>query len=170
MAAGSPDKMSITNIETGEGFRCQFNPEEAVLGAEAHYTQHSVPTLSFQPLGFEYTSNVTFDADLTVDGLAPDAIATAFVKNFEAFLWSLLYPPDDADSLESAEPPRVLLAWPGWIALRCKLFSLKEKVRRFGKPPGPPVPTLIVWTLRFVEARRLPIGSESVRTVSLLRG
>lgn len=162
--------MSITNIETTEKFEVQFNPEKAKLSQSASYTRHNVPTLSFQPLGYEYTTNVKFKAKLLVDGTTEVAIATNFVANIERFLFSLLHPPDDADSLLEAEPPRTLLLWPGWLALRTKLVSIDEEVERFDFAPRDPRPTYVIYDLDFEEARKLDIGSESVRTVGFQRG
>lgn len=168
--ADTPKKMSLTNIDTGEGFQLLYNPEEVNVDQAADWTEHAVPVLSFQPTSFAHTKNVQWSADIVVDGTAMAAVATNFMKNFEAFLFSLLHPPDEGDTLVAAAPPRVLVFWPGWLALQCKARKITEKAKRFRPPPADPAPDYAVFSVDFFESRRIEIGSQSVRIVGLNRG
>jgi hypothetical protein len=167
--SGSPKKMIITDVETGESLPVQFNPVEVTIDGDAQYQRIRHPAGSYQRLSFEGKNNDVVSFDLLVDSLAAD---DPFVDEWEPFLKSLQHPPDDPSSIAAATPHEILLTWPGWIAIVGQLVKCKLKVRRFA-PPGVrdnPVPTLRLFECAVEESRRISLGAESVRLVSFQRG
>lgn len=170
--AGTPSKLILTDIETGESMAVQFNPVEVSIEGDPQYTRLKHPAGSYQRLSFEGRNNDVVTFELVVDSLSKSIAGTTFASEFEAFLISLRHPPDEPDAIAAAAPHQVLLTWPGWIAMVCVLTKCKEKVRRFAPPTvsPQPIPTLTIWDLAFEESRRLSLGAESVRTVGWQRG
>lgn len=170
--AGSPSKLIITDIETGESKAVQFNPVEVSIEGDPQYVRLKHPAGSYQRLSFEGRNNDVVTFELVVDALSKSVSGTTFSAELEAFLLSLRHPPDEPDAIATAAPHEVLLTWPGWLALVCVLTKCKEKAKRFAPPAvnAQPVPTLIIWDLAFEESRRLSLGAESTRIVGLQRG
>src|SRR5437868_5591301 len=59
-----PDRMSITNIDTGDGMIAQFNPTELKEKIGAGYARLQVVGRSSKPLQYQGTDNHTFDFEL----------------------------------------------------------------------------------------------------------
>lgn len=165
----SPKKLIITDVETGESKLVQFNPVEVSIEGDPQYQRIKYPSASFQRLSFEGKNNDVFSFELVIDSLAAE---DPFVDEWENFLMSLRYPPDDPDTIVTAAPHEVLLVWPGWIAIQGQLIRCKEKVKRFAPPTvrADPVPTLRIFDVAVEESRRLALGAESARVVGFIRG
>lgn len=170
--SGSPRKLILTDIETGESKIVQFNPVEVSVEGDPQYQRLKHPAGSYQRLSFEGRNNDVVSFELVVDALSKSIAGTTFATEFEAFLLSLRHPPDEPDAIATAAPHEVLLTWPGWIAIVCVMTKCKLKARRFATPAvnDQPVPTLVIYDLAFEESRRLSLGAESTRIVGLQRG
>ena len=161
--------MIITDVETGESKPVQFNPVEVSIEGDPQYQRVKYPAGSFQRLSFEGKNNDVVSFELVVDSLVAE---DPFVDEWEPFLHSLRFPPDEPDSIATAAPHGVLLVWPGWIAIQGQLIRCKEKVKRFAPPTvrDNPVPTLRIFDVAVEEARRFSLGAESARVVGMQRG
>lgn len=170
--SGSPRKLILTDVETGESKEVQFNPVEVSIEGDPQYQRLKHPAGSYQRLSFEGRNNDVVTFELVIDAIAAGVDGIPYSAEFEAFLMSLRHPPDEPDAITTAAPHEVLLVWPGWLAIVCVLTKCKEKARRFATPAvnDNPVPTLTIWDLAFEESRRMSLGAESVRVTGFQRG
>ncbi len=160
--------MYITNLDSDETLEAMFNPREVEVALAPVLTRLAIPTLAYQPIQFAQTANLTVDFSLTFSAAFPGA-EEGFLQKVEAFLFSICFPPDVVRTLADASPPDLLFVWPGWLALRGVMTSVKHKATQFAAPPSDPVPTMSTYDLKYETLGGI-LGSESVRLVGLQWG
>lgn len=167
-----PQKLILTDVETGEARQVLFNPTEVTIEGDPEWTQIAIPAFSYKPVAFSGKNNDVISFKLMIDGLTEEAIATNHMKEMTAFLASLRSPPENPDSIATASPHSVLVIWPGWLSLVGVLSKCKFKATRFAPPEVSPVPvpTLMECDISIIESRVLPLGAETVRQVGFDRG
>ena len=162
----SPRKVVIGDLETGEYVELQFNPQKLKLSLEASWSRVQTPGSSFQDLQFGGTGNIIFEEfEVRYDALGaagPDLI------DKQNFLLSLLYPPQDVDAVATGAPPRVLVSWPGWIAVKTTVPKIEIDFSRFAFD-GEPTPTYFTAKVKLEERRTTRIGFSQVRQRGLRR-
>ena len=175
-AARRPARMSLTNLDTGEGFFCQFNPTQWEEQVGVNWNRQNVPGLSHQPLQYGFTENMKVSLDLFARGEAPGEVNQSAVKDkdvkglagildFRKFLMSLVYP-RQSSTVGGAGPPRILLVWPNVLTLNVIATSYKVQHSRFNIQ-GTTVE--YVATMGFEELRDTRITSEQVRILGAER-
>jgi hypothetical protein len=158
----APAKMTLTNVEIDETLVAQFNPVKAEIELAPAFNAIEIPNLSYAPLQFRNTPNPVFTTSLTMSGLAEGA-PEGFILDVESLLLSWCYAPDEITTLTTASPPRILLVWPGWIAVVCALRKVKHSAERFRINAVSPTPTLSMFDLSLEAFFRVPIGAQTVR-------
>lgn len=174
--ARQPARLSITNLDTGEGFFGQFNPTQWEEQVNVNWNRQSVPGLSHQPMQYGFTENFKFTLDLFLRGVTPgelnqDPIRDKTVKglagtlDFRRFLMSLVYP-RTSSTIAGAGPPRVLIVWPNVLTMTCVATSYSVQHTRFNMQ-GTTVE--YVATMAFEELRESRLTSEQVRILGAER-
>ena len=153
-----PERLNITNLQTGEGFLMQFNPTQFRRAVSSAWQRHEVLGQSYRPLDYLGTNNTT--VDLSVYFRAENRTEQQGLETVMAFLESLQYPPETADSLGGRRPPRVLVAWPRTFAFAAILTSY-EAVHEMFDLAGRTIQATV--KLTFEEARRSRLTQENVR-------
>lgn len=158
--AERPDRMTITDLVSGESVEMQYNPTEIEEGLAVVYGKLTIPGQS-HTIG-QYTNTgplgVTFD-------LAFDALANAKdfdwddAMNARNFLHSLCYAKRGAGSVRAGAPPRCLFVWPNLYSLTTRIQSLKIRFTRFAKNGKP---TAFSCSCVIEEIRDMRLTSEDV--------
>lgn len=157
-------KMSISNLNTGETFRAQFNPEKLEESLESTYAEIDVPGLSHKPMQFSNTSNEEFTTELFWRATKPAELEA--MRQARRFLKSLCFPRRDADTVAGGAPPRVLFVWPRMLSLVCAVKSVKFSHELFTSLGQARVSRA---TLTLSEIRDVRLSSEDVRDDTELR-
>ena len=182
-AAGVPRRVSLTNLETGEGWFAMFNPTQFTETVSVNWNRQSVLGLSHQPLQYGFTGNHIFSLDLfnraggpTSNLLNPftedavrDKTPTRNLQDIAAvkkFLLALAYP-IQATNVGGGGPPRVLVVWPNHLSLVCIVTGIQFASTRFNKQ-GHAVE--YVATVGFEEIRDKRINSSQIRNLGTFRG
>lgn len=157
-AARSPDKLHITNLQTGEGFFMQFNPTDFQREISVAWHEHQILGQSYRPLDYLATENAKISFDLFFR--AETAKQQSDCEIYTKFLESLCYPPGEADGLAKRRPPRILVVWPNTMALTAVVASLGFVHEMFDLSGR-----TIQWRVKvsLVEARRSRLTQEFVR-------
>lgn len=175
-AAKKPERLSLTNLDTGEGFFCMFNPNQWEEQVNVNWNRQAVPGLSHQPLQYGYTENFQFDLDLFLRGETPGEVnqeptkdkevkGLAGILDFRKFLMSLVYP-RLSTTVGGSGPPRVLVVWPNVLTMTCVARSYRVQHTRFNT-----LGTTVEYgaTMGFEEHRNKRITSEEVRLLGAER-
>lgn len=178
-AARKPRRVSLTNLNTGEGWMAMFNPTTFEEQVEVNWNRQHVLGLSHEPLQYGNTGNWNFELDLYMRGNKPTTVnpfTEATVKDkspkglsdimaIRKFLMSLAYPVSGA-TIGEGGPPRVLVVWPHIMSLVCVVTSLKLANQRFNFE-GYPVE--YVASVGFEEIRDTRITSGDIRQLGTER-
>ena len=176
------ERVSLENMETGEGWEAMFNPNQLTEQIDVNWTKQSVVGLSHQPLQYANTGNHAFTLDLFhraggVPNPTGDANSPFLVKGkvpgrglrtaveVRKFLLALAYP-IQATSVGGGGPPRVLVAWPHHLSLICVVTTIQFKSTRFNVQ-GYAVDILA--SVGFEEIRDTRITSSEVRNLGTFR-
>jgi hypothetical protein len=159
----APRRMSLANVETGETRVMQFNPTKVTISIEAFYNRLKSPGASHEELQYSNTGNTRCTFRASLDGRAQGA---PDVNDFLNYFLANLSPPEDASTVTTGAPPRVLFSWPGWIALVTRQPKLTANATRFS-PEGPP--DYLELDFELEESRTSRLGSGLVRRSGLRR-
>jgi hypothetical protein len=108
---GAPTaKMEIWNVQEATSIQVQFNPRKLPEKIQAHFTRHTVPGMSHEPLQYSHTGNQQFTLELVFAVRSEQDRLD--ISHARRFLLSLLYP-----WRGHTAPPRALLVWPGLVDL-----------------------------------------------------
>lgn len=142
----TPDRMTLTNVQTGDAMTAQFNPDEVKEKLVVNYKDLEILGLSHRPKQYQNTSNLALSYELGFDGLSTRGIeisGVSFSKTFQsqvtainqarAFLMSLCYAPKGAQTVVGGGPPQVLFTWPNLYSLVCVITGLDFTHKRFAR-------------------------------------
>lgn len=163
MPSREPLRMTLGNLDTGEGLTAQYNPTEVEVALSALFNKSKVPGQTYEEQQYANTANPTISFTLCFDGkgrAAPDLL------DVEGFIFSLMYPPLDPTSISTGAPPGVIFSWPGWILLVTTMPKFVQKSTRFS-PDGPPTYQTYKVELEGRLTRR--IGAAEVRRQAMRR-
>lgn len=161
-AIRKPARMSLTNLALAKTIEVPLNPETLEESVGPVYSALVVPGLPHQILQYESTENhriefaLAFDATLGIDMGA--------ARNF---LLSLPYPRRGASNVSGGAPGRVLVVWPGWLALTCALAGPIRITHSRFHVDGPP--TFFVAKLSLQEIRDVRLVAEDVLSLGTRR-
>jgi hypothetical protein len=159
-----PPKVTLTNLSTGVTLEAQFNPDALEETVSANYAKQTVPGLSHEVLQFSNTTNEAFPLNLFWRAESRGDVET--LQRARRFLKSLLYPKSGAEDMASGGPPRVLVVWPGMIAMTCVIMSVKFSHALFTKFMRS---RAYMATVQCEEIRDTRIGSDDVFDDTSLR-
>jgi hypothetical protein len=164
-AAGTPQRLHVIDLRTGEDLEVQFNPEQLELSVGPVWKRLEVPGLPHQPQQYVGGTNVAFTLDLYC--MAHTTQWRQSIEDFQRFLLSLCYPPAAADSVATGAPPRVMLVWPRFLSMTCIVSSaMTFRYTRWALDGGV---TRYVASIPFEEILDVRLSSEDVRRVGLRR-
>ena len=163
MASDSPLRMTLGNLETGESITAQYNPTRVGIGVDAHFGQTKTPGATSEEMQFSHVGNVKPTFTLTFKARAPGA---PDLLDIEAFLLSLIYPPQVVGGVTSGAPPLVLFSWPNWIMLVTRKPKFSQETTLWNKNGRPEEQTYKV-ELESQSTRR--IGREAIRRSAFRR-
>lgn len=189
--AVEPPKAALSNMETGEVMRFQFNPPELVEEISANWARLSPIGLSHQILHYISTNNHRMPIEIYLSdilanlrigmaapfllttpgpfGISIPRVSTSNLKipEREGDLDGMkrflqsLLYPHKTDSGSFSPPPRVLFVWPSVVRLRCIVTSLRFTHRRFSLKTA--ATTALMAEVELEESRFTPISSQHVR-------
>ena len=169
-----PKRLSIVHLATGHTISAQFNPQK--LSEALKSTWAEVPTVntSGRPLEFVHTGNhqigftLGFDDRSTVDlpGAAdlPGA-GKSVVQAARRFVLALQY---RVAALDSPAPSPVLIYWPGWLSLVCRVTGVKIDNTEF-HAEGPPIRFTADLEIKGDHGRELDLTYERVLRYGTMR-
>lgn len=129
----SPNRMTITDLQSDETITMQFNPQELQRSISVNYAKKAV--LGNSHLEHEYLQTDNQGVRFDLFYLAETIPQLEALENSQRFLESLCYAPEDPESIAQAAPPRVLLVWPRTMSIIARLTRLdinNERWNRFG--------------------------------------
>lgn len=153
-----PQRLNITNLQTGEGFFVQFNPTQFKRAVQSAWQRHEVLGQSFRPMDYLGTANAVIDFSVYLR--AENATQQAGLEELAAFLESLQYPPGEADSILGRRPPRCLIVWPNTFVFSAVMTGFDMTHEMFDLQ-GRTIQATI--KLTWEEARRSRLTQEDVR-------
>jgi hypothetical protein len=168
-----PERMALTNIETGDGITAQFNPEEITEKVVVNWNDLEIMGLSHQPKQYKSTKNAQIDFEMGFDAHSVRPVIQSGVAVTDGpayarrFLLHLCYSRREAQDVQGGAAPRVLFFWPELFSLTAVITSVEFKHKRFirtGKP--------VIFTAKVTieEARVTRLFSEDVLTGGTMRG
>lgn len=162
----APDRMSLTNLVTGETMGAQYNPEELSETIGAAYSGQVVPGLSHTAKQFSNTEDLAVNFTLyftSFDGVETHR-QNMWARNF---LHACCHPrTQNVGGLGKAGPPRVLFLWPELYAITCVIRKVAFSFKQF-RLRGAPVRFTAAVSLE--EIRDALIGMEDVLEVGTER-
>jgi len=129
-----PSRVTLTNLNTNETMRAQFNPERLEEDIAATWNKLVVPGYSHQPLQFIHTGNESFDVELFWRGTSSDELEK--MRQDRRFLKSLEFPRGRAETVAGGAAPRVLFVWPRMLSIVCVVRRVRfvhEEFNRYGQ-------------------------------------
>lgn len=164
-----PEKGYMRNETTGETVTFLMNPDQASESVSAEYEMIRPHAFSQSLLSYKGTSNTIRPLTFWVSRLAAVKylgidldLAYQFMIDFRNFMQSLTVPDGRfvSEGLVGAEPPTILLCWPGTFTGKVKITRLDIQYERFD-PKGRPMAYSAV--AEFIEWRIGMKWSEDVR-------
>jgi hypothetical protein len=133
-AIARPPRCLLVNIATAELIECLFNPTELVEKVQVNWNRLQVPGLSHQVLQYQGTGNRQLSAvEFFLDKrFAAEQPGDPDILEFRRFLRALTVAPAGTQSVPATSPPRVLLVWPGVLAIETVLTEVEFRYRQFG--------------------------------------
>jgi Contractile injection system tube protein len=159
-----PERVSITNIETGDVLEVQFNPDEVNEKVGAAYNDLAILGLSHKPDQFQNTENLAINIDLPFDALCVDG-GVETIGRARKFLHHLAYPVDGQD-VRTGGTPRAMFLWPGLYAITGRLRSVDITMKRFNRDMAL---TYFVAKVALTESRTSRITSAEVLDFGTVR-
>lgn len=162
-----PDRMFITNLETGDDMNAQFNPEKLNEKIKVNWSKLSVLGLSHMPKQYQQTDNWTCTFELKFWAWDSKGNRLNDIKQKRRQLMSYCYSSRAAPrTVSGGAPPRLNFFWPNLIDLTCTLESLEFNHVRFNRK-GDPIESVAIVTLE--EIRDVRLYSEDVRATGTIR-
>lgn len=159
-----PERVSLTNIETGDVLEVQFNPDELNEKVAAAYNDLAILGLSHKPDQFQSTENLVLSFDLVFDALAVDG-GVDTIARARRFLHHLCYPVDGQD-VRTGGTPRVMFLWPRLFAITGRLRSVDITMKRWNSDMAL---VYYVAKLNLTESRSVRITSAEVLDFGTVR-
>ena len=154
MATADPDRMYLTNLDSGDLRRAQYNPTEWEYTLAANYVEVEVPGMPMMPTHYHHTENPEIPLNLLLAAEDPAELDT--VDERQRWLESFLYP-----WRGKTRPPRILLSWPGEASLTCEMRKFAASRKRFNAALRT-VEMEIKLTLKHIRGQR-PYGDDVAR-------
>lgn len=163
-AKATPERVSFTNIVTGETLEAQLNPKQFSASVSANYASLQPPGAGYEPLQYTGTGNPSFPVELLFVVRSQDEVAR--LDEARRFFLALLYPRRGQVWIRQAAPPRVLYLWPNVASVVCvvRSFSVTQQ-RAFVDGSSAEE----VMTLQLEETRDGQMFSEDARVQGFLR-
>lgn len=161
--AEAPQRMTLTDVETGETVPVQFNPLNPTVELEAFYNRLKVPGAAGERMQFSNSSNMRVAFELLYDGLskgAPD------LDKVQGILLSFALPPDAVQNVDTGAPPRLLMVWPSWISIVSRMPKIKLMPKRFAADGRP---TYMHIGVELESNRSARLGAQSMRRGGMRR-
>ena len=155
----------------------QYNPEAIEEDLAVAYSEAKVMGLSHKVLQYENTDNYQCSFDLAFDAFGTGSSYGTGNGNFNGvkgiplatqitgarnYLMSLCYPSEQASSIKSGAPTRVMFCWPGLISLTAVVKKLKFKHKRFAWYGLDLASTWFICSVTIEEIRDTTLTSEQV--------
>lgn len=156
--------MALVNLATDTRLDAMFNPAELQEEIEAKYNDLAMLGMSHEPEQYSNTTSLKLDFELFLRASTPGDLE--YLNLFKNFLYSLTVPRVGAGNVRDGAPPRVLLVWPSYLSMTCRIRKLSSTASRFNIRGMP-----VVWTIRVEtkESRDVRIGSDEVLDVGMQR-
>ncbi len=129
---GPVANMSLTNLRTGDALEAQLQPEELEAAIAVGYNELAILGYSHKPLQFMQTENLEIPVELRFYRLWK----SFDLKRATRFLMALAHPMR-SDSVEGGGTPDVLLVWPNFLSVRCRVREVRLKATRFERTGEP---------------------------------
>lgn len=155
-AGQRPERMSLTNLGSGESLEMQYNPTDVSEDLQAVYQHLTILGQGHEEQQYLNTKNHLVEFDLNFDALTGNGYDIGYARRF---LMSLFYARRDANDIRGGAPPRVLFVWPNFMALQAQIPKLKIKHSRFARTGQS---TLYVASIGIEEIRDARLLSEDV--------
>lgn len=195
-AVQPPNRLALTNLETGEGWLAMFNPAGFTEEVTVNWVSQEVAGLSHQPVQYGSTSNHAFTLDLffraslaggrgagraAEDALRQDSFRIlggsadnvpdkkpAGLPDIEAVRNFLLALayPIQSTNVGGGGPPRVHVAWPNHMSMTCIVKGVRFRNSRFNQSGS-----VVEYTasVSFEEFRETRITSSEIRNLGTFR-
>lgn len=164
-AAKKPQRMTLTNMHTGEPMEVQFNPEQLPEELTVNYTRLTVPGMSHQQIQYINTNNHGFTLELFLEALGGER-SQEKLEDQRNFILSLMYPVAGASDVPGGAPPRVLFVWPR-LATFTAVVTRARFIHTHFASTGAPIRTTA--TVELEEVRDGRLTSEEVRATGTRR-
>lgn len=159
----NPQRCVLINTLSGEFKEPLFNPEQLKRSLTVRYQRHQVPSLPFEVLQYQGTSNMEIKGlEFYMDQLVADQKGAGPIRDFEAFLRAFCYPPQGVLGGLRRAPPRLLVVWPNVVTLACVMTDLEMKTTLFFEDGRPRVETAVC-TLQAFHIDAQGLSSEEQR-------
>lgn len=154
-----PRRLYFVNLQTGEEVSARFNPTAFTRTIQVLWKEHEVLGQSHRPMDYLGTGNMSVPLELYFR--AESLSEQQDLENRIAFLESLCYAPEQADSIAGRRPPRVLVVWPNTMSFTAVITSFACAHQMFDNTGR-----TIQWTVSIIlsEARRNRLTQQQVRT------
>lgn len=161
-----PARMTFGNLATGKTWEAQYNPTEL--------EEHVKPVWAkLKPIGSSHdiphymgTESHGFSFDLAFQALNDDGTKLDDIQASRRFLLSLCYTSRSAQTIQAAQPARILFVWPTMVSLSAIIVDLKFKHTDFNRAG---TSTRMVATVSLEEAAQQRIYSEDVLASGTVR-
>lgn len=159
-----PTRATLVNMRTGEELEVLYNPTDVARELSVEYARRVVPGMSHEPLQYSHTKNETYSFLLYCVGLGRDGQEA--IADFDRFLSSLCVPSSTAQDVITGGPADLLIVWPEFLSLRCRVTGLRFKYTSFATDGAP---TRFSAEVTLEEYRTGRLTSEDVRRNGLRR-
>ena len=172
IAAGTPPRMILVNVRTGEEKTVLRNPLRPIQDITVNYNRMGSPGLSHQPLQYSNTGNATFpDMQFFISkysAVKSGLLNDPDILDFERFLLSFTAPSEMGQGILGGAPPRILLIWPAPVfSVECVVTKLRFEYQRFATRTAELL--RYVATVSFEEIRDERLTSEDLRVMGSKR-
>lgn len=164
--ARAPERMSFTNLATGETWEAPLNPTELDEALKANWEELAVLGLSHKVQQYTGTDPHGFAFTIRCDAYAGGQNRLVENLAFRRFLISLFYSRRGSQDVIGGAPPRFLFIWPSFITLTCNIHSANIKHRLFTDAGQP---RLFDAEISIKEIRDVRLYSEDVISEGTLR-
>jgi hypothetical protein len=158
-----PPRLILTNLDTQQQLRAQFNPEELSLAIKPVYNKMVIPGMSHTLRQFSHTDDLTLSFELKFHVIDPKGVSAARSDIFSAddafgedaadgdterftiaqrvasenFILALAIPRGDGSVITRNAPPSVLVVWPNFLSFEAILVGADFKYTRFNAKGHP---------------------------------
>lgn len=129
--ASPPDRMSFTNLATGQTVEAPLNPSELNESLKANWEELEVLGLSHKVQQYKGTDPHEFSFTVRCDAYTGGQNKRVEVILFRRFLMSLFYSRRGSTDIIGGAPPRFLFIWPSLATMTCVIHSADFKHTAF---------------------------------------